>query len=44
MVPTSKLSLIGNNNNPTGISLAMGSTNHFGGLGFIADCLGRMSL
>jgi hypothetical protein len=44
MVPSSKLSFIANDNNPTGVGLAPGSTIHFGGLEFITDCFGHSSL
>jgi hypothetical protein len=43
MVPSPKLSLIANGNNPTGIDLAPGSTICFGSLKFTTDRLGRLS-
>jgi hypothetical protein len=44
MVRALKLSFIANNNNPTGVGLALGSTIHFTRLEFIADCLRHLSL
>jgi hypothetical protein len=44
MVPSPKLSFITNNNNPTEISLAPGSTIHFSNLEFITDHCGHLSL
>jgi hypothetical protein len=44
MVPSPKLSFITNDNNPTSVDLAPGSTIHFGGLEFIADRLAHLSL
>jgi hypothetical protein len=44
MVPSPKLSFVANGNNPTGVSLAPGSTIHFDSLEFTADRLGRLSL
>jgi hypothetical protein len=43
MVPL-KLSFITNSNNPIDISLALGSTIHFGSLVFIANRFGHLSL
>jgi hypothetical protein len=44
LVTSPKLSFIANNNNPTGVSIALGTTIHFGSLEFTVDCLGRLSL
>jgi hypothetical protein len=44
MVPSSKLSIVANGNNPAYVGLAPGSTIHFGSLELIANCLGRLSL
>jgi hypothetical protein len=44
MVPSPKLLLIANDNDTTGVSLALGSTIHFGGLEFIADRFGHQNL
>jgi hypothetical protein len=44
MVPSLKLSFITNDNNPTNVGLALGSTIHFGGLEFIAYCFEHPSL
>jgi hypothetical protein len=44
MVPSPKLLFITNNNNPTDIGLALGSTIHFDSLEFTADRLGHLSL
>jgi hypothetical protein len=43
-VPSPKLSFITKDNNPTGVSLALGSTIHFGSMEFITDCLDHLSL
>jgi hypothetical protein len=44
MIPSPKLSFVANINNPTGASLAPGSTIHFGSLEFTVDRLSRLSL
>jgi hypothetical protein len=44
MVPSPELSFIANDNNPTNVNLASGSTIHFSSLKFIADRLGHPSL
>jgi hypothetical protein len=44
MVPSPMLSFITNDNNPTSVGLAPGSTIHFGSLEFIVDHLGQISL
>jgi hypothetical protein len=44
MVPSPKVSFIANDNNLTGINLALGSTIQFGSLEFTADHLSRLSL
>jgi hypothetical protein len=44
MVTSPKVSFIVNNNNLTGVDLALGETIHFGSLEFTANCLGRLSL
>jgi hypothetical protein len=44
MVPSPMLSFITNDDNPTGVGPALGSTIHFGSMEFITDCLGYLSL
>jgi hypothetical protein len=43
MVPSSKLSFIANDNNPTDIDPAPGSTIHFSSLELLTDCFGHLS-
>jgi hypothetical protein len=44
MITSPKLCFIANGNNPTGVSLALGETIHFGNLVFTADRFGHLSL
>jgi hypothetical protein len=44
MVTSPKLPFIANDDNPTGVGLALGETIHFDGLEFNVNRLGRLSL